>query len=190
MLVLAAVIIAAVSLVVSHILVRDLAIEERNRMEVWAEAMRSLSTAEENTDLNLVLKVINENNTIPVIVTDEQGNVQTFRNVEIVADNHDDSMAVAARKAADMRASGRQQNAESFIYRRVSGGKGRNQIDPSDGAVLLGTFFHLLSAFFGKWLPKGVRFDTIYTEECIRLPDGRRIVTRGILWNRSTNAFC
>ena len=106
-LVLAAVIIAAVSLVVSHILVRDLAIEERNRMEVWAEAMRSLSTAEENTDLNLVLKVINENNTIPVIVTDEQGNVQTFRNVEIVADNHDDSMAVAARKAADMRASGR-----------------------------------------------------------------------------------
>ena len=48
--VIAAVIIAAASLVVSHILVRDLAIEERNRMEVWAEAMRSLSTAEENTE--------------------------------------------------------------------------------------------------------------------------------------------
>ena len=106
-LVLAAVIIAAASLVVSHILVRDLAIEERNRMEVWAEAMRSLSTAEENTDLNLVLKVINENNTIPVIVTDEQGNVQTFRNVEIDAENYDDSMAVASKMAARMRASGR-----------------------------------------------------------------------------------
>ena len=49
-----------------------------------------------------MLKVINENNTIPVIVTDEQGNVQTFRNVEIVADNHDDSMAVAARKAKEL----------------------------------------------------------------------------------------
>ena len=106
-LVLAAVIIAAASLVVSHILVRDLAIEERNRMEVWAEAMRSLSTAEENTDLNLVLKVINENNTIPVIVTDEHGNVQTFRNVEIDAENYDDSMAVASKMAARMRASGR-----------------------------------------------------------------------------------
>lgn len=105
--VIAAVIIAAASLVVSHILVRDLAIEERNRMEVWAEAMRSLSTAEENTDLNLVLKVINENNTIPVIVTDEQGNVQTFRNVEIDAENYDDSMAVASKMAARMRASGR-----------------------------------------------------------------------------------
>ena len=106
-LVVAAVIIAAASLVVSHILVRDLAIEERNRMEVWAEAMRSLSTAEENTDLNLVLKVINENNTIPVIVTDDQGNVQTFRNVEIDASNYEDSMAVAAQMAEKMRASGR-----------------------------------------------------------------------------------
>ena len=105
--VIAAVIIAAASLVVSHILVRDLAIEERNRMEVWAEAMRSLSTAEENTDLNLVLKVINENNTIPVIVTDDQGNVQTFRNVEIDATNYEDSMAVAAAMAERMRASGR-----------------------------------------------------------------------------------
>ena len=103
----AAVIIAAASLVVSHILVRDLAIEERNRMEVWAEAMRSLSTAGENTDLNLVLKVINENNTIPVIVTDDQGNVQTFRNVEIDASNYEDSMAVAAKMAEKMRASGR-----------------------------------------------------------------------------------
>ncbi len=106
-LVLVAVIIAAASLVVSHILVRDLAVEERNRMEVWAEAMRSLSTAEENTDLNLVLKVINENNTIPVIVTDDQGNVQTFRNVEIDARNYEDSMAVAAEMATRMRASGR-----------------------------------------------------------------------------------
>lgn len=106
-LVVAAVIIAAASLVVSHILVRDLAIEERNRMEVWAEAMRSLSTAGENTDLNLVLKVINENNTIPVIVTDDQGNVQTFRNVEIDARNYEDSMAVAAKMAEKMRASGR-----------------------------------------------------------------------------------
>jgi signal transduction histidine kinase len=106
-LVFVAVIIAAASLVVSHILVRDLAVEERNRMEVWAEAMRSLSTAEENTDLNLVLKVINENNTIPVIVTDDQGNVQTFRNVEIDARNYEDSLAVAAEMATRMRASGR-----------------------------------------------------------------------------------
>lgn len=92
-LVVAAVIIAAASLVTSHYLVRDLHIEEQNKMAVWAEAMRSLNTADENTDLNLVLRVIDENNTIPVIVTDEQGNVQTFRNVELKAKDERDSTA-------------------------------------------------------------------------------------------------
>lgn len=80
-LVAAAVMIAVASLLVSHFLIRDLASEERHRMEVWAEAMRSLNMADENTDLNLVLKVINENNTIPVIVLDSKGEAQTFRNV-------------------------------------------------------------------------------------------------------------
>lgn len=94
-LVLAAVIIAVASLVVSNLLVRELAEEEHNKMEIWAEAMRSLNTADENTDLNLVLKVINENNTIPVIVTDPHGNVQTYRNIELKASTAEDSLAQA-----------------------------------------------------------------------------------------------
>lgn len=106
-LVTSAVIIATVSLVVSHILIRDLAIEERNRMEVWAEAMRSLSTADENTDLNLVLKVIDGNNTIPVIVTDSEGHVQTFRNVELEGNTLEDSLKYAAMMAAEMRDNGK-----------------------------------------------------------------------------------
>lgn len=83
MLVLAAVAIAVVSLVVSHILIRDLAREEHNKMEVWAEAMRTLNRADENTDINLVLKVINGNNTIPVIVLNSKGEVQAYRNIDI-----------------------------------------------------------------------------------------------------------
>lgn len=98
-LVVAAVVIAAASLVTSHYLVRDLHVEELNKMEVWAEAMRSLNTADENTDLNLVLKVLDGNNTIPVIVTDEQGNVQTFRNVELTAKNEADSLTQLSRMA-------------------------------------------------------------------------------------------
>lgn len=105
-LVAAAVVIATVSLVVSHFLVRDLAIEERHRMEVWAEAMRSLNNADENTDLNLVLKVIDGNNTIPVIVMDDGGNVQTFRNVKLYGDNLEDSLMMAANLARNMRVSG------------------------------------------------------------------------------------
>lgn len=95
-LVVAAVIIAIASLVVSHFLVRDLAEEEKNRMAVWAEAMRSLSNADENTDLNLVLKVINENNSIPVIVMDSQGNAQTFRNVKVEGTDYADSLQQAS----------------------------------------------------------------------------------------------
>lgn len=98
-----AVLIAAVSLVASHFLVRDLAQEERKRMEIWAEAMHTLSLADENTDLNLVLKVIEQNNTIPVIVTDAHGAVQTYRNVTIKAKDEADTLAVVNDAAKRMR---------------------------------------------------------------------------------------
>lgn len=95
-LVIAAVIIAVASLLVSHFLVRDLENEEKNRMSVWAEAMKTLSNADENTDLNLVLKVINENNTIPVVVLDAKGNAQMFRNVKVDGVDYQDSLRHAA----------------------------------------------------------------------------------------------
>jgi len=94
-LVVAAIVIAVASLVVSHYLVKDLANEEKNRMEIWAEAMSSLNKADETTDLNLVLKVINGNNTIPVIVMDADGNVQTFRNLKVKASTYQDSIQEA-----------------------------------------------------------------------------------------------
>lgn len=78
-----AIIIAVCSLYISHLLVRDLSIEERHKMEVWAEAMRTMNIADDNTDLNLVLKVINANNTIPVIVVDNNDNIQLYRNIDI-----------------------------------------------------------------------------------------------------------
>lgn len=107
LLVVAAIIIAVASLVVSHFLTKDLEAEERNKMEVWAEAMRSLNKADDNTDLSLVLKVLNENNTIPVIVMDSNGNVSEFRNLKISADNYDDSLRVASDIGRRLKASGR-----------------------------------------------------------------------------------
>lgn len=101
-LVVLAVVIAIASLVVSHVLVRDLSRQERNNMEVWAEAMRTLSHADANTDLNLVLKVMNGNNHIPVIVLDEFDNVIEYRNVEIDAPTEADSTAYLQRVAQRM----------------------------------------------------------------------------------------
>lgn len=96
-LVVAAIIIAVVSLLVSNFLVEDLAREERNRMEVWAEALHALNNADETTDLSLVLSVIQGNNTIPVIVLDPDHNVMDYRNIEIKADNYADSLAYVAK---------------------------------------------------------------------------------------------
>ena len=95
-LVVAAVLIAVASLVVSHVLVHDLSIEERNKMGVWAEAIRSFNAADENTDLGLVLKVMDENNTIPVVVLDSDQNAQIFRNVSLTGTNYEDSLRQAA----------------------------------------------------------------------------------------------
>ncbi len=106
-LVVAAILIAVASLFISQYLVRDLSIEERHKMEVWAEAMRSFSMADETTDLNLVLKVIDENNTIPVIVLDRHDQATTFRNIRLEGDDYADSLRYATKLGKGMKRAGR-----------------------------------------------------------------------------------
>lgn len=85
---------------VSQVLVKDLSDQERMNMAVWAEAMRSLNDAGDDTDLSLVLQVINGNSYIPVIVLDAMGEVQTYRNLNLGYRAGQDSIA-AIRQAAD-----------------------------------------------------------------------------------------
>ena len=82
-LIVVAIIIAFISLFVSQSLVKDLSREEHSKMELFAEAYRSLDDADENTDLSLVLAVISGNKTIPVIVTDEKDEIRSFLNIDI-----------------------------------------------------------------------------------------------------------
>lgn len=104
-LIVSAVLIAVVSLIFSHRLTRVLFEEEVGKMEVWSEAMRSLTAADESTDLNLVLKVINSNNTIPVIVTDGSGNILASRNIT-PEPTGGDSLQMLDREARRMREKG------------------------------------------------------------------------------------
>lgn len=115
-LVVMAIAIAVASLVVSHSMTRDLEAQERSRMEVWAEAMRSLNQADGNTDLNLVLKVINDNNTIPVIVLDRRGQVTDFRNLSINASSRADSLRRVTEKGLELLAMNR--NIRIFLDER------------------------------------------------------------------------
>ncbi len=101
-----AIIIAIASLLTSHFLTNDLQEEESKSVEVWAEAMRTLNAADENTDLNLVLKVINGNNTIPVIVMDSNGNVQMHRNINKNFSEKEDSVAYLQQMAETMKKDG------------------------------------------------------------------------------------
>lgn len=105
-LVVAAILIAVASLLVSRSLTHDLAEQEKSKMQVWAEAMKSLSAADENTDLSLVLKVLDENHTIPVVVLNNEGVVTEYRNIEIKARNAKDSIAFITSYGQQMKASG------------------------------------------------------------------------------------
>lgn len=107
LLVLMAIMIAIASLVASHLLTKDLYEEEHKKVEIWAEAMRTLNMDDENSGMNLVLKVIEDNTTIPVIVLDAHGGVQIFRNIEVKANNYNDSIQKIAVMGNSMKNAGR-----------------------------------------------------------------------------------
>ena len=107
LLVLMAIVIAIASLVASHLLTKDLYEEEHKKVEIWAEAMRTLNMDDENSGMNLVLKVIEDNTTIPVIVLDAHGGVQIFRNIEVKANNYNDSIQKIAVMGNSMKNAGR-----------------------------------------------------------------------------------
>ena len=99
-LIVVAVLIGVASLVFSNYLVRELSKEEERRMEVWTEAMRTFNNADEDTDLNLVLTVIKGNNTIPVIVLNDKGAIESYVNVSIYGT---DTLGCLMRRASRMR---------------------------------------------------------------------------------------
>ncbi len=99
-LILIAVLLGVASLIFSSRLVNDLAEEESTRMEIWTEAMRTFNDADEGTDLSLVLTVIRGNHTIPVIVLDGKGSIESYSNVRIQSS---DTLGYLMQRAAAMR---------------------------------------------------------------------------------------
>lgn len=79
-------------LIMSNNLVKELAKQERERMNIWASATERLANAEINTDIEFLLGIISENNSIPVIRIDGEGNILEFRNFSL-PDPHDDPTA-------------------------------------------------------------------------------------------------
>lgn len=99
-----AAVVALIFLSVSNRLVKDLAVQERERMELWADATKEIisqldaefaAPAESDSDsvaasdyvpatnVDFLLKIINGNTTIPVLLTDDDGNILNYRNFEL-----------------------------------------------------------------------------------------------------------
>ena len=76
-----ALLIVIVSVLFTNNLARQLQQEEQRHVETWAEATRQLILADESTDLNFLMTIIEGNTTIPVYMTDADGNVIDSRNV-------------------------------------------------------------------------------------------------------------
>jgi K+-sensing histidine kinase KdpD len=66
----------------SNTLVKDLAKQERERMEIWADATRELTTSTE-TDVDFLFRIIHGNRNIPVLLVDEGDNIIEQRNFKL-----------------------------------------------------------------------------------------------------------
>jgi len=55
--------------------------EERKKVQLFAEAMQRLGSSDE-TDFSFYLRVVSDNTTVPVVITDEKGNKRFDRNMD------------------------------------------------------------------------------------------------------------
>ena len=78
-----AIIIGISSLFVTNTLVGELKSEERKKIELWAHATKHLVSLTGEGDYSLAVKVISENNNIPVILVDACDSILENRNFQI-----------------------------------------------------------------------------------------------------------
>lgn len=109
----AAACVVAVFLYVPNNLIDDLAAQERQRMQIWADATReiiSISALETSdadigqalaADIDFLLSIIESNTTIPVLLTDDDGNILQHRNFRLPEPV--DSLALPVLSAANER---------------------------------------------------------------------------------------
>lgn len=86
----AAVVIAITSVFVSDLLIKDLAREERQKIEVWAEATRVLTSEDPSLNMNLILQIIQGNTAIPVMLCNDRDSVMNYKNIELPEKNVDE----------------------------------------------------------------------------------------------------
>lgn len=109
-----AIVIAIASVVVSDALIKKLAEDEREKIEVWAEAGRVIVNEDSDLNMALSLRIIEGNTSIPVFLCDENDSIIVYRNIKLP-----------------------ERNAEAFLAKKVKEFKNKNlpiSIDIGDGS--------------------------------------------------------
>lgn len=70
-------------LLISNNLIEDLGRQERERMDIWAHATERLAQTDVDSDVEFLLGIISQNNSIPVLITDSNFNISEFRNFSL-----------------------------------------------------------------------------------------------------------
>ena len=83
-----AVIIGVLTFLTTNNLAQKLSVEERKKVELWAMGMRQLTVLNnEEKDYTFILEVIKNNETVPVILTDKEGQIISSRNLDSNREN-------------------------------------------------------------------------------------------------------
>lgn len=115
------------SLLYTNILVRRLAAEERKSVEIWAKATRELAKSDLEDDVSFMNEVIIRNNTIPVILTDENFNIHYVRNLD------------EERSGLDSLSLGAKRYNENLSYLQSELEKMQSKNDPIEISIVEGT---------------------------------------------------
>lgn len=87
-----AIALVSIFLYISNRIVRELAAQERERMEIWADATKAIVAPETDNsdialpgsaDIDFLLRIIEGNRNIPVLLTDSDDNILLYRNFNL-----------------------------------------------------------------------------------------------------------
>jgi len=115
-----AMLIVLASTIFTNRLAGKLSIEEQKKIEIWAEATRQLILADETTDMNFILNIIEGNTTIPVIITDNNDQMIDYRNIKAPEKNNEEffrkKIATLKNRKNRFEINLKESNTKQYIY--------------------------------------------------------------------------
>ena len=96
-----AVVIGISTFLITNNLAKKLSVEERKKVELWALGMRQLSALDNaEKDYTFIFEVVKNNETVPVILTDRDGQIISSRNLD---PNKENDLAYLSKQLEKMR---------------------------------------------------------------------------------------